>query len=233
MNIITRAEAKEQGLKRYFTGKPCKHGHVSERLVSAQCVECVVKWRKENKGAIAAQVKKWREENKDAAAQAKEYYEKNKAYYAVKNKIWREENKGVIAVKQKKYYKENKEAIKKYYKENKEAIAARDKKYRKENPLSVFIRRTLHRIETAKGVERIDRAEVELGYTQQEFTDHIESQFTEGMSWGRRSEFHIDHIKPMSLFIKEGITDPAIINALSNLQPLWAKDNLSKGAKYD
>lgn len=40
--IITRAEAKAQGLKRYFTGKPCKHGHVAERYLSTgQCVECL------------------------------------------------------------------------------------------------------------------------------------------------------------------------------------------------
>jgi hypothetical protein len=39
--IITRAEAKALGLKRYFTGKPCKRGHVCERLVSNRaCLEC-------------------------------------------------------------------------------------------------------------------------------------------------------------------------------------------------
>jgi 5-methylcytosine-specific restriction endonuclease McrA len=39
--IVTRAEAKAQGLNRYFTGKPCKHGHVAERVaVNAYCVPC-------------------------------------------------------------------------------------------------------------------------------------------------------------------------------------------------
>ena len=41
MNELSRAEAKAQGLTRYFTGKPCKRGHVSERLTSNYCcVEC-------------------------------------------------------------------------------------------------------------------------------------------------------------------------------------------------
>jgi len=41
MQIISRAEAKAKGLKRYFTGKPCKHGHVAERQVyNATCVVC-------------------------------------------------------------------------------------------------------------------------------------------------------------------------------------------------
>jgi hypothetical protein len=41
MDIITRAEAQAQGLQRYFTGKPCRHGHRSERLASnGRCCQC-------------------------------------------------------------------------------------------------------------------------------------------------------------------------------------------------
>lgn len=41
MQIITRSEAKALGLKRYFTGKPCKHGHMSERKVcDSRCLTC-------------------------------------------------------------------------------------------------------------------------------------------------------------------------------------------------
>lgn len=40
MEIISRKQAIERGLKRYFTGKPCVHGHVSERLVTVGCMEC-------------------------------------------------------------------------------------------------------------------------------------------------------------------------------------------------
>jgi 5-methylcytosine-specific restriction endonuclease McrA len=41
MNIVTRAEAKAAALKRYFTGKPCKHGHVAERVtINGSCSEC-------------------------------------------------------------------------------------------------------------------------------------------------------------------------------------------------
>jgi hypothetical protein len=42
MNIITRKQALEQGLAHYFTGKPCKHGHVAERTTSHRnCLQCV------------------------------------------------------------------------------------------------------------------------------------------------------------------------------------------------
>lgn len=41
MRTMQRTEAKRRGLKRYFTGRPCKHGHVAERFVNnAGCVEC-------------------------------------------------------------------------------------------------------------------------------------------------------------------------------------------------
>jgi hypothetical protein len=41
MQIISRVEAKAKGLHFYFTGKPCKHGHVAKRQVlNATCVEC-------------------------------------------------------------------------------------------------------------------------------------------------------------------------------------------------
>ena len=50
------------------------------------------------------------------------------------------------------------------------------------------------------------------------------------MSWDNYGEWHIDHKKPISKF-KDGISI-STINALSNLQPLWAKDNLSKGNKF-
>jgi hypothetical protein len=41
MELITRADARERGLKRYFTGEPCKHGHLTERFcVNGYCCEC-------------------------------------------------------------------------------------------------------------------------------------------------------------------------------------------------
>jgi hypothetical protein len=39
--IISRKQALALGLKRYFTGKPCKHGHISDRYVSGACAQCI------------------------------------------------------------------------------------------------------------------------------------------------------------------------------------------------
>lgn len=72
-----------------------------------------------------------------------------------------------------------------------------------------------------------------LGYTVDELKVHIEKQFTKGMSWEKRSEIHIDHIIPVSSF---NITDIYCEDfkscfALSNLRPLWAKENMQKSDK--
>lgn len=48
MEIITRQEAIAQGLRHYFTGKPCRHGHMSARYVTSGCVECAKKNARES-----------------------------------------------------------------------------------------------------------------------------------------------------------------------------------------
>lgn len=53
MKIVTRTEAAKAGLKRYFTGKPCKHGHCSERWVyNGHCVECTMETNRRRQAEI-------------------------------------------------------------------------------------------------------------------------------------------------------------------------------------
>jgi hypothetical protein len=70
-----------------------------------------------------------------------------------------------------------------------------------------------------------------LGYDRDQLMDHMSSLFTEGMSWDNYGEWHIDHIVPVSLMFEYGVTEPNLVNALDNLQPLWAEDNLKKSNK--
>ena len=70
-----------------------------------------------------------------------------------------------------------------------------------------------------------------LGYSAIDLKHHLESLFTEGMTWENRSEWHIDHIIPISAFKKD--TPPHVVNRLENLRPIWAEENLSKNAKYN
>ena len=69
-----------------------------------------------------------------------------------------------------------------------------------------------------------------LDYSPNQLRKSIESKFKEGMSWSNRHTWHIDHVKPIAAFVKDKIFDPGVINALSNLQPMWCHENLIKGA---
>ena len=68
-----------------------------------------------------------------------------------------------------------------------------------------------------------------LGCTGQEWRDHLESQFTDGMSWDNYGEWHVDHIIPVSAFDQNKLDERAICWHYSNTQPLWAADNMAKG----
>lgn len=71
-----------------------------------------------------------------------------------------------------------------------------------------------------------------LGCTVEEAKRHIEAQFLHGMSWKNWGEWHVDHIKPLASFDLGDLDQLARACHFTNLQPLWALDNLTKGARY-
>lgn len=76
----------------------------------------------------------------------------------------------------------------------------------------------------SEGTEKI------LGCSFNELKSHLESKFVDGMNWENRGEWHIDHIIPLSSAnTKEELIG---LSHYSNLQPLWAEDNMKKGNKY-
>lgn len=70
-----------------------------------------------------------------------------------------------------------------------------------------------------------------LGYSAEELKKHISNLLTDGMSWDNYGEWHIDHIKPVSLFDRD--TPMSVVCALSNLQPLWATTREINGIIYE
>ena len=71
-----------------------------------------------------------------------------------------------------------------------------------------------------------------LGCSVNELKSHLERQFQLGMSWSNYSQWHIDHIRPCASF---DLFDPVQQQACfhySNLQPLWALDNIRKSDKF-
>jgi 5-methylcytosine-specific restriction endonuclease McrA len=95
-----RATAIASGLKRYFTGKPCKHGHVSERFTSTgACIECDSQWQKANRkpGTGSERFRLWREKNKDRKREQdrnwrRDNKERVREIQAKSHKKWRANN---------------------------------------------------------------------------------------------------------------------------------------------
>ena len=69
------------------------------------------------------------------------------------------------------------------------------------------------------------------GCSKEELMKHLESKFTEGMTWENYGQWHVDHIRPCASFDLEDTEEQKRCFNWTNLQPLWAQDNLRKGSK--
>jgi hypothetical protein len=73
-----------------------------------------------------------------------------------------------------------------------------------------------------------------LKYSPKNLIEHLENNFKDGMTWDSYGEWHVDHIKPISLFNILEIGDDEFMScwSLNNLQPLWGEDNIRKSNKF-
>jgi hypothetical protein len=176
---------------------------------------------------------------------SKEYYKENKDKLKPVRKKWRETN----SQKEKNYNKDryqsfDKERLSNYYTENKEEINRKKLEYRKTEEYKKWI--SEYRIKNAHKqryrdslksvIRRLNRDKNDytnnlLGYSDLEFKLHIESQFTEKMSWSERKSFEIDHIIPIVAFIEN--TPLSIVSSLENLRPMDPEDNIKKYTSLD
>lgn len=127
------------------------------------------------------------------------------------------------------------EKSQKWYQNNKEYQKEKTKEYKKisRQNIEIKLRDNLrNRLNGAiKNNTKIGSAVTDLGCTIEELKKHLESQFTEGMNWDNwsRSGWHIDHVKRLADFeLTEEVQFKEACH-YTNLQPLWAKDNWSKG----
>lgn len=186
----------------------------------------------------------------------KEYYGKNKEKILNKTKIRIKENPEKRKKAQKKYRKNNSEKLKEdgksyrqlnyekekerqstYYKKNKDKVLNRTKSYIKKRlkndelfRLKSNMRNRVKKFLKLNNIHTENRTFQIIGCSPLYLKEYIEKKFTEGMCWGLvGKEIHIDHIIPLSL----AKTEEEIYKLChyTNLQPLWAKDNLTKSSK--
>jgi hypothetical protein len=155
-----------------------------------------------------------------------------------KNKKWEKNNQNKIKNKSKNFKEKNPEYYKKYYKkwlDNNPDYFKNYIKDRKENDdifkIIMNIRSRLSTFLKVKKTHKDYEFVKILGCSSEEFKIYIQSKFTEGMSWDNYGLYgwHIDHIIPLSS--SKTTEDVLILSHYTNLQPLWAKDNLKKGYK--
>lgn len=168
----------------------------------------------------------------------KEYYEKGRSHKRETGKIYHEKNRSKRNKYNRQYHEKNKirlnEVSRNYAANHRSEINEAYNKKRKINP--VF--RLNHNVKTAirislKGDKAGRHWEDIVGYSLRDLKQHLEKQFSTGMTWENYGQWHIDHIIPLSIFNIKGIKSLGFKKAwaLENLRPLWAKQNFKKNAK--
>ena len=175
---------------------------------------------------------------------SRKHYQKHREKELERTKIYREKNAEKVKEQQKKYSqsKEGKEVREKYKNDPivKERMREWKKNYNKRKYYSDLDYKLKHvlRVRMTCALKRNQKsgsAIKDLGCTGEELRVYLENQFEDGMSWDNwsRDGWHIDHKKPLDSF---DLTDPEQFKEAvhyTNLKPLWAFDNLSKGNKTD
>lgn len=126
-------------------------------------------------------------------------------------------------------------ALKRYYKDIEKTRENRrqyENKKMKEDLNYLLKKRLRTRIWAAlKGLRKCDCTSSLIGCSIEFFKEYITSKFVDGMSFSNYGEWHIDHIVPCASFDLSSEEQQKKCFHFSNLQPLWAKDNLAKHDK--
>ena len=163
---------------------------------------------------------------------------KNFCNHKCYKKHWATENSTSLKQKRATYHKANKDKniqrVNQWRKQNRDKARQYNKKYKGKTKLT-YNEKIKHRLRTRintaiKGLLKIGSPIKELGCSIEQFKKHIENQFQPGMTWENygRTGWHIDHIKPLASFDLENPVEFKEACHYTNLQPLWAIDNLRK-----
>lgn len=235
----TRKEARERPARFYYTGKPCKRLHWSKRTKAGICSEC----RKVYDSRDDAR-NPWRknEERKRRVKASRERYHSDPNYRRkrIDDRMEWHNNKMETDPE---YAERYREKVKVWSRRRWEKIGSKEEanrrwrrwqnKLKKEQPdrwkAIVACRNMIQRC-IDRGYKKDETTVEALGYSPVDLVNHLENQFSEGMTWENHGEWHVDHIRPICSFPLD--TPPSVVSALSNLQPLWKDDNMAKSGDW-
>lgn len=203
------------------------------------------KWDAANPEKMRESKRKWQAAHQEEhrVASLERYYE-NRDAFLIRNKAWAKNNPDKVREAGRRH------DAKPERKKPRGDVVARQARYKVNHPELVLAQRRAYqakrRLDPAQRVVDAIRRRIRhvirgqskgvfaaFGYTAEELRAHLEARFRPGMTWtnyGLRGEkWHVDHVRPVSSF---KLPDEMIqCFALTNLQPLWAKDNLAKARK--
>lgn len=211
-----REIAKLEGRKTFFTGVPCRNGHVCEKYTStAGCVQCALDRAKERKERKTCEINQY----------LKQYYQENKDKHAENRKRWKSENPEKVKASNAQYRNRSKHKAAAYY-----AIRAADPEFIRERSKYNAEWRKLNKAlcmsyvnrRRANKLQRTPAWLTEDDWWMIEQIYHLAQLRTAATS----IEWHVDHIIPLRGKTVSGLHVP------TNLQVVSAKVNLKKGNRY-
>lgn len=187
------------------------------------------KWLEKNKEHYAQKLRDYADKNKERISEMhREYYVRNIESIRTKGEIYRDNNREVIREKGRAVAKRNRLKRRPYMKAYCSKRRNEDLNFRLLGNLRNRVRIA---VKKTRG-EKAHRTIALIGCTIPELRAHLESQFVPGMAWTNYgSGWHIDHRHPCARYDLRCPDQQRECFHWTNLQPLWAFDNLSKGAR--
>src|SRR3990167_2141804 len=178
--------------------------------------------QKEKRSAYMREYRrKWEKDNPNRLAYRREWMRK-----------WWQRNPEEGRKRSKKNYEKHREArlkqVKEYRQRNKEKIYLADKKRAQEpqRKLGMKLRIRVYMAPSRVGARKSVSTEELVGTTALKLNEHIENQFREGMTWQNHGKWHLDHMIPLASFDLTEEEQQKQAFHYTNLQPLWAEENL-------
>ena len=157
---------------------------------------------------------------------------KNPEWVYNRHKKWRDENRELANEIKRDWLNKNPEKRKQYRENYKPRKREQRKERRNTDPifnLTNRMRGRLRKYLIILNITKTNKTFEIVGCSPQFLKEHLEKQFVDGMTWENRSEWHIDHKIPLS----SAKTEEELYKLChyTNLQPLWAEENLKKSNK--